>query len=174
METRIRGEISKNLVKLLDVGIAGELYSKGYGIKERGRIFLNLYEAAYLSEMGWLEVKKGSRILNYEEIIDMINKQDKLGLSKYIVYRDLRSKGYVVREGFGHGLDFRVYERGEYGEKAAKYLISVFNEGSYMKISRVKRIIDLSLKMGKEPVLAVVDRRGEVVYYRMFKMGIKF
>ena len=31
-------------------------------------------------------------------------------MSVFLVYRDLRSKGYVAKEGFGFGNDFRVYE----------------------------------------------------------------
>lgn len=170
----MRGQLVKNRVKVLNRGSAGELHSKGYGIKGKKGILLSLYEAAYLTEIGWLKVEGKDGILNLDEISRLIKKADESGWTKYIVYRDLRSKGYVVRDGFGQGLDFRVYERGTYGEKPAKYVVSVFNEGSKMKLSRVKKLIDLSLKLGKEPILAVVDRRGEVIYYRMFKMGLKF
>ncbi len=174
MEDEIKGVLVKNRVKVLDQGSAGELHSKGYGIKGRKGILLNLYEAAYLTEMGWLKVESKDRVLNLDELSRLIKEMDESGWTKYIVYRDLRSKGYVVRDGFGRGLDFRVYERGTYGEKPAKYVVSVFSEGDKMRLDRVKRLIDLSLKLGKEPILAVVDRRGEVVYYRMFKMGLKF
>lgn len=174
MGNEIKGWLVKNRVKILDQGSAGELYSKGYGIKGRKGILLNLYEATYLIEIGWLKVESEKKALNLDELSRLIKKADKLGWTKYIVYRDLRSKGYVVRDGFGRGLDFRVYERGTYGERPARYVVSVFREGDEMKLNKVKGLINLSLKLGKEPILAVVDRRGEVVYYRMFKMGLKF
>ena len=40
------------------------------------------------------------------------------------LFRDLKTRGYVVKDGFGFGSDFRVYERGDYGEKGALSRIS--------------------------------------------------
>jgi len=174
MESKIKGKLLGSRVKVIDVGNAGELYSKGYGIKEKEGVFLNLYEATYLTEIGRMEVENGKAVLSLEDLSKLVRRTDRLGWTKYIVYRDLRSKGYVVRDGFGQGLDFRIYGRGTYGEKPAKYVVSAFNEGNEMKVKKIKKIVDLSIKLGKEPILAVVDRRGEVVYYRMFKMGQKF
>lgn len=174
MENEIEGKLTKNWVRVVDQENAEKLHSKGYGIKEKGGIILSLYEAAYLSEIGWLKVRGKDKVLSLDEISRLIKKVNESGWTKYIVYRDLRSKGYVVRDGFGHGLDFRVYERGTYGEKPAKYVVSVFNEGNKMKLSKLKKLVELSLRLGKELILAVVDRRGEVIYYKAFKMGLEF
>ena len=53
----------------------------------------------------------------------------------YLVYRDLRSRGYVVREGFGGGIDFRIYERGAYGKDTAPYLVLNTQEGKPLPIN---------------------------------------
>ena len=89
---------------------------------------------------------------------------------RFLLYRDLRTKGYAVKDGFGFGTDFRVYERGTYGTKDAKFVIFAFNEGTQQKIGKLyKNIVEIT-KMGKEPIVAVIERRGEIIYYKINKM----
>ena len=66
--------------------------------------------------------------------------------------------------------DFRVYERGTYGLKDARFVIFVFNEGTQQKIGKIYKNIDEITKMGKEPIIAVIERRGEIIYYKVNKM----
>ena len=68
-------------------------------------------------------------------------KYDKNILTKFLIYRDLRNRGYIVKDGFGFGSDFRVYERGHFGEKGAKYLIFGMNEGTQEKIIHLQKKI---------------------------------
>jgi len=83
----------------------------------------------------------------------------------------LRSRGYTVKDGFGFGTDFRVYERGDFGQKGAKYLIFGMSEGKQEKIGKLQKKIQQIIQMGKEPIVAVIERRGEVIYYKMSKMN---
>jgi tRNA-intron endonuclease len=169
------GKLWRNGVKIEDEGVIGEVLDRGYGEKKGKVLFLKPYEAMYLLDMGKLKIygKKGEEI-GRGDLVLRLKKWDKRGWTKYLIYRDLRSKGYVVKEGFGGGLDFRVYARGEYKKKPARYLIISLNEGGQMRVEFLKRLVDKAIYMGKEPILAVVDRRGEVVYYRAFKMGLNF
>ena len=61
-----------------------------------------------------------------------------------------KKQGYVVREGFGFPIDFRVYERGDYGTKAAKYIVFGLNEGKTMSVGELKKHVDEMSTMGKE------------------------
>jgi tRNA-intron endonuclease len=88
----------------------------------------------------------------------------------YLAYRDLRSRGYVVREGFGLGVDFRVYERGDYGKDTAKYLILSIQEGKPISLEDLAKALQQCQSLKKELVLAVMNRRGEVVYYSVSKL----
>ncbi|MEM4643522.1 MAG: tRNA-intron lyase, partial [Candidatus Bathyarchaeia archaeon] len=90
--------------------------------------------------------------------------------AKYLVYRDLRSRGYVVRGGFGLGIDFRVYDRGDYGKDAAKYLIMTLQEGKPIKLERLTQIIKQCRSLKKDLILAVMSRRGEIVYYSVSQL----
>jgi len=75
----------------------------------------------------------------------------------------------VVREGFGFGTDLRVYERGDYPKKAAKYVVFALDEGIEKRMADLQQSVREMAKMGKEAIIAVLERRGEVIYYKVSK-----
>jgi tRNA-intron endonuclease len=77
----------------------------------------------------------------------------------------------VAKEGFGFGNDFRVYERGDYEKKPAKYVIFGINEGTNVSAKEFCESVEQIEKMGKEAVVAVIERRGEVIYYKASRMN---
>ena len=101
----------------------------------------------------------------------MLFRHNKSIMSVFLVYRDLRSRGYVAKEGFGFGNDFRVYERGEYEKKPAKYVVFGINEGTYITAKEFAFAVSQIEKMGKGAVVAVIERRGEVIYYKASTMS---
>jgi tRNA-intron endonuclease len=150
------------------------LTSKGYGVKEGKGLLLNFYEALYLLEKQILEVEdaKGKK-LDFKTLAQLSEKRNENGWANYLVYRDLRSRGYVVREGFGSKIDFRVYERGDYSKDTAKYLIINVQEGKPIPIQDLTTSLTDSLSLKKELVLAVINRRGETVYYSVSELTLK-
>jgi tRNA-intron endonuclease len=146
-----------------------ELRTKGFGEKEDAEYVLKAYEALYLMNTKRL-VLKDRKEMTFNSLFDMLVKYDRNIMTKFLVYRDLRSRGYVAKEGFGFGNDFRVYERGEYEKKPAKYVIFGINEGTNITARSFSQAIEQIEKMGKEAVVAVIERRGEVIYYKASKM----
>ena len=148
-----------------------ELKQKGYGENNDCDYFLNTFETLYLLYLKKLKLTKGSRIVDFDSLMQFCIKTDEDILTKFLIFRDLRTRGYVVKDGFGFGSDFRVYERGTYGFKDAKFVVFAFNEGTQQKIGKLyKNIVEIT-KMGKEPIVAVVERRGEIIYYKINKMN---
>lgn len=145
---------------------AALLESKGFGIKENGYFFLRDYEVLYLMFTNKLKLNKEGEPVSFDEYVDIATERDKDAWARFLIFRDLRTRGYVVREGFGFPIDFRVYDRGDYGNKAAKYIVFGLNEGKTMSVAELKKNIDQMATMGKEAVVAVVERRGEVIYYK--------
>jgi tRNA-intron endonuclease len=90
-------------------------------------------------------------------------------LTKFLIYRDLRSRGYVTKEGFGFGIDFRVYEKGEFEKKPAKYVVFGISEGVQLNVSELSKALTQITRMGKNAVAAVIERRGEITYYKVSK-----
>lgn len=146
-----------------------ELRTKGFGEKEGREYVLKPYEALYMLHAKRL-VLAGKKDMTFDMLFELFNKYDRNIMTKFLVYRDLRSRGYVAKEGFGFGDDFRVYERGEYEKKPARYVVFGISEGANVTARNFANAIEQIEKMGKEAVVAVIERRGEVIYYKASKM----
>lgn len=159
----------KSLIKIVDTRSQDQLRNKGYGDKEDNDYLLETYEALYLLYLNKLVITNGS-IDNFGSLLKHVLKYDKEIVTRFLVYRDLRSRGYVVKEGFGFGADFRVYERGGYEKKRAKYVVFCINEGINVKVGELSKNVREIETMGKNAIAAVVERRGEVIYYKLTNM----
>ena len=170
IEYAVQGELVNGRVLVSDEKAIDELTKKGYGERDGKQYFLQFYEALYLLHVNKITVKQKNGIIDFDKLVDVALKQDEEAWTRFLIYRDLRSRGYVAKEGFGFGVDFRVYERGEYGIKSAKYVVFGINEGTEMRIDKLNNAIEQIGRMGKEAVIAVIERRGEVIYYKVSKM----
>ena len=151
------------------------LTSRGYGTPQDGNVLLNYSEALYLKDKGIIEVKdeESGSLVSFEQLLSKARTVDGDAWVRYLLYRDLRSRGYVVREGFGLGIDFRVYKRGEYGTSTADYLVLGIKEGQPVAIEDLARILSRAQGLKKTLVLSVLNRRGEIVYYTLSRLAFK-
>ena len=147
-----------------------QLRNKGFGEVFNKEYLLNSLESLYLLQNNKIKIYRNKTEYDFSTFLKSLIKKDKKILTKYLIFRDLRSKGYVVKEGFGFGSDFRIYERGEYNKKTSKYVSVGLNEGTNIKASDFAEVIEQVENMGKSVVIAVVERRGEVIYYKTSKM----
>ncbi|MFL6523223.1 MAG: tRNA-intron lyase [Nitrososphaera sp.] len=152
-------------IVILESHFQDELRTKGFGEKEDAEYILKPYEALYLFHTKRLKFKNKPWI-DFNSLFELLLKHNRSIMSEFLVYRDLRSKGYVAKEGFGFGNDFRVYERGEYEKKPAKYVVFGIKEGTNTTAKEFASTVGQIQKMGKEAVVAVIERRGEVIYYK--------
>ena len=169
----VEGVLTKKcLIKIIDTRSQDQLRNKGFGDREDNDYLLETYEALYLLYLKKLVITSG-RIDNFASLLKLVLKYDKEIVTRFLVYRDLRSRGYVVKEGFGFGADFRVYERGEYEKKRAKYVVFCINEGINVRVGELSKNVREIETMGKNAIAAVVERRGEVIYYKLTNMKFK-
>ena len=170
-ETKITAKFIDEKTIVINPKMQNILNERGFGESEKDTLILNSFETLYLLYNNKLELKKINKNIVFDELIQKyIQKNDDI-LTRFLLYRDLRTKGYVVKDGFGFGSDFRVYEKGTYGKKDAKFLIFAFNEGTQQKIGKLYKNIHEITQMGKEPIIAVIERRGEIIYYKINKMN---
>ena len=164
----IEGVIHRNGVVVIEsVKQQDQLRSKGYGEKIHDMYILESYEALFLLYSKRLFLKKKKTIVDFSNFLQTLLKKDLSIFTKFLIYRDLRARGYIAKEGFGYGNDFRVYERGEDSRKPAKYVIFGINEGISIKANLLYENIRSIEKMGKEAIIAVIERRGEIIYYKV-------
>jgi tRNA-intron endonuclease, archaea type len=173
LQQSINARLAKRRLKFIidDDKYRDQLKNKGFGEKEDAEYVLKPYEALYLIYTKKLIIKDRDNTVDFDGLVRTILKRDKNILTRFIVYRDLRSRGYIPKEGFGFGVDFRVYERGEYEKKPAKYVVFGISEGTKIRADKLAETIEQITRMGKDAVVAVIERRGEVIYYKMSKVA---
>ncbi|MEO9319470.1 MAG: tRNA-intron lyase [Nitrososphaera sp.] len=167
--TQVEARMQDGRMIVDDPRMQDELRGRGFGEVEAGSYVLKSFEALYLKHTERLAVT-GHPAITFENLFELLLKDDSSVLTKFLIYRDLRSRGYVAKEGFGFGIDFRVYERGDYQSKPAKYVVFGISEGNDMKVRQFASSILQVEKMGKEAIIAVIERRGEVIYYKTSSM----
>jgi len=152
-----------------------EFSSKGYGTTDEGKLQLTFYEALFLLGKAAITVtdKETKKRMTFQGLLKRFQQIDKDAWVRYLIYRDLRSRGYVAREGFGLGIDFRVYERGDYGRETAKHLIFGIQEGQPVTLEKLARTQRYAQNLKKNLILAVINRRGEIVYYSLSELNLK-
>ena len=163
----VSGRLSEDGAYVIAATGKSELEEKGYGDAKGKKLILKDYETLFLIYTGRLKVRKGRSIITLDDMVEFSLKRDPEAWTKFLIYRDLRSRGYVAKEGFGFGVDFRVYSRGEFGVKPAKYVVSGLEQGREITVKNMSKSVDQISRMGKEPIVAVIESRGEVIYYKI-------
>ena len=168
----IQGELVQSRPCITDAEMIHDLSLRGFGYSDDAQgdsphLFLESFEALYLLFTGRLVLYHRRRVLAFDSFLTMCRKTDPDVLTRFLIYRDLRGRGYVAKDGFGFGADFRVYERGQFGQKGSRLLVFGLVEGRPEKMGKMQKKIREITQMGKEPIMAVVDRHGEIIYYKI-------
>ena len=132
----------------------------GYGRPEGECLRLSPQETLYLLHRQKIEVPG----YTFESLFAEFGEQPGF-LRSFLVYRDLRERGYVVQTG-PH--DFRVFRRGERpGKGESLYLVRVLSERDPIRFGKLIEEVVASKNMRKQYVLAVVDDEDELTYYEI-------
>ena len=170
-DPEIQGVLIKNQTVVLEPKFQQQLNQKGYGEMDHSKLLLKSFESLYLLFTDRLTIFKGKKNVDFDSYLQICKKQDKDILTKFLVYRDLRNRGYTVKDGFGFGSDFAVYDKPFSPKSPSKFLVFSLNEGKHEKMSKLRQKIEEINKIGKEPIIAVVQRQGEIIYYKLSRMN---
>lgn len=153
------------------------LYRQGYYGKPLGipkpkedfdaPLILDPIEGLYLLEKGLIKV----RTPNGEEVeverLRSIARETIVHFDeKYLVYKDLRDRGYIVAPGIKYGCDFAVYRYGP-GIDHAPYIVEVRRADEELSASEVVRSGRLATTVRKTFIIAAVN--GDRVRYLGFE-----
>jgi tRNA-intron endonuclease, archaea type len=172
-EFKAQGTLATNGVKVIEKSSIDALSQRGYGTAEKGILTLAFYEALFLINKQILGVTDKKKAVDFQMLLGAFEEKDENAWTRYVVYRDLRSRGYVVREGFGKAIGFRVYERGAYGKDTASFLVLSIQEGKPLPMQELGNSLSETQSLKKELILAVINRRGEIVYYSVSPLTFK-
>jgi len=145
-----------------------ELRDRGFGELRKTRLFFTAYESFYLLEKQRIRVfaSKTNVELSLRDLVRKLSVGKPEIWIKYLVYRDLRDRGYIVRES-DRNFDFDIYGKGP-----LRRLISIVYEGGEASLRKLRRLLRISEMEKKELILAVVDRRTDIVYYTLSSLRV--
>jgi len=139
------------------------------------RLELEPVELLHLIERKRLVVRKtDGETIGPDYIVSELLDEDPDLWTRYLVFRDLRSRGYAVRQGFGSGIGFRVYARGDRpGASSANQLVYVLKEGVPISLSDLDMVTQTAAGSRKNLIFALVDQNGEVNFYRVAQATLR-
>lgn len=134
------------------------LFSKGFGnfIKEE-ILELAWYEVLFLLEKKSIIVKHKNKELNFEELF----KKNKIDVSIYLVYCDLKKKGFIVKEGLKFGANFRVYNK---NEKHSKWLVNIYKASEKISANNIIGQNRIANTTNKINLYAIIDLEQNISY----------
>jgi tRNA-intron endonuclease len=162
MDAKLSGE----LVTIIDKKATALNDKSHYGKMDQDELQLSLIEALLLLEKEKIKVFDNGKELSVGDMMGLIH--DKGLFNKYLVFRDLRNRGYIVKTGLKYGSEFRLYERGQSpGDGHSDYLVKVVTENQQISTSDFSSYVRVAHGVNKKMLMAVVDDEQDITYYNV-------
>ena len=148
---------------------AYSLYEKShFGEPQEDKIQYSLAEALFLLEKGKLEMFSRNKKLSKKEFMEKCRRIDGKIQIKYLVFKDLRERGYVVKTALKFGADFRVYTKGSHpGKSHAKWIVFAEHESKRFTWHEFSAKNRVAHSTKKNLLIAIVDEEGDISYYEV-------
>lgn len=161
------GEIVKNGVFVRE---PGSLVDLGYGLEEAGGRLLPMVAALNLVRRGVLQVKVDGKEVIFGDILNIGLEADPSFFLKYLVYRDMRSRGRRIRTGFADNPYLWFYEK---PDRPCSHLVAIYSRNQSIPLSELEDVLITGGRFKKGVYLALVDEEGEVSYYEIKRFNTR-
>jgi tRNA-intron endonuclease len=163
----LKGKLLLNSV-LLEKQAIEELYNKSYYGRPKGdTLEVSLPESAFLIYMEKIRVEFEGKEIGFEDFFLKASSLLKNFELLYIVYKDLRERGYYVQPGV---TGFRVYPRGGHpGKTPAEFFVFVTSERMPLLLSQLSLHLETVENLKKRLVVSIVDEESDITYYEVKK-----
>jgi len=157
-------------VRFDDSAEASSVYAKGFfgTLTSHGGLTLDRYEAVYLAEMERVALTAPSgATVGWSTVFRRAVRVDQGFPVRYLVYRDLRQRGYVVRAS-PPPVAFAVLPRGGTLHKTpSRYWVEALSERVPFDLARLFDLADRAQSAKKVLLLGLVDEESDLTYYRI-------
>ena len=152
-----------------DKADARSLYDQSrFGEPKDGKIVYALVEALYLLEKGKMQVLFGKKPLSVDQFMRRAQRVEPNFLVRYAAFKDMRSRGYIVKTALKFGADFRVYDRGvKPGDDHARWIMYPVHEGSTFSWYEFSAKNRVAHSTRKRLLLAIVDSELDCTFYEI-------
>ncbi len=162
--------LADGTVRFHDPSESGQVYGKGFfGTPvPGGGLTLDRYEAVYLGEMGRADLRSATgRKVRWPTVFRRAVRSDSGFAVRYLVYRDLRQRGYVVRTS-PPPVAFTVLPRGGVLHKTpSRYWVEAISERVPFDLARLFDLAERAQSAKKVLLLGLVDEESDLTYYRV-------
>lgn len=156
-------------VRIGDPSEAGTVFGRGFfGTIGSGGLQLDRTESLYLLEMGRLEIQgEHGRAIDWGDLFRRALRAEPGFGIRYLVYRDLRQRGYVVRSGPAP-VAFSVLPRGGILHKTpARFWVETISEREPFDLHAIETLAERAQSTKKQLLVGVVDEESDLTYYRI-------
>lgn len=139
-----------------------------FGELKSGKIIYSMFEALYLLEKGRMDVYSSKKKIKFDKLIEEARKKDKNIRTKYVVFRDMRARGFIVKTALKFGADFRVYDRGiKPGDDHARWILYPISETSSLTWHDFSAKNRVAHSTKKNLLIGIVDEEEDCTYYEI-------
>ncbi len=163
-------EKDKCLVK--DNGLKSQLTQKGFGYKSELLYYIDLFETMYLLERGKIRVIDGNKRITKEALNNICRKEIKDFENKFLVFKEFRDNGYIVKDGLVFGFDFRVYLKNNCKQHSHTEFVVDVKESHKAKedVSKLIKAERLANTINAKYVMAIVDKEKKIYKIKIEKI----
>jgi tRNA-intron endonuclease len=136
---------------------------------EDGKVQLSLLESLFLLEKGKLDILDSkNKKLTFELYLRKAQRLEPNFWIRYCVFKDMRTRGYIVKTALKFGANFRVYDRGvKPGEDHARWIVYPVHESSTLTWHEFSAKNRVAHSTKKRLLIGVVDEENDVTYYEI-------
>ncbi|MFT4310965.1 MAG: tRNA-intron lyase [Candidatus Woesearchaeota archaeon] len=133
-------------------------------LQKNNDVHLSFMEAAYLVSRRKITIMKGKKPF---DILVWLQKKKQMYM-QYLVYKNLRDRGYVVQTGLKFGAEFRVYDKGiKPGQDHAKWIVYTVKESDMLTWFDFSAKNRVAHSTKKHLLIAIVDAQQDITYYEI-------
>lgn len=170
---RVPGELVDGRVLVRVPAEASRIHNKGhYGRPmSGGGLQLDLREAAYLLELERLTVERKGEALPWSTLVVEAAREHPEFEIHYLVYRDLRERGYLVHAadatGTKAGAQFSMWPRGTERPGVPEAWVRAVSERSPFRWGELAAFVAAARAAGVAARIAVVDEESDLTFYQL-------
>ena len=135
------------------------LYTKNLGTVDAGKLVLSSEETLFLIEKNKIDIG-----LSFTDALKKLSRKQRNLPERFSVYRDMRSKGYVLKSGLKFGCDFRVYDK---KKEHAKWLLFVNKDSAKLQWKNFSGMARVANSTKKNVLVAIVDSENSPTYFEI-------
>ncbi|MHA1590768.1 MAG: tRNA-intron lyase [Candidatus Njordarchaeales archaeon] len=140
--------------------------ANGYGKDHGEYIELHPVEALYLINTGKLEVLRDDETVPHDDLFMLFSRKKENLWELYTIYKDLRSKGFIILVSDDQLLPFLMLPKGSTvfdNEPFAAIMIA--ESFRAIKLEELAKAVEKCKEKNRKLIIAIMDEIGDITYY---------